>query len=263
MKTLRHLLPILLLALLTNLAHAYYNPVEGRWCSRDPIGEQGGVNLYGFVANDGIAELDALGLFKNNNKNISAPDFTRLETLLKKLRGNIRQAINDIDFISKCIAGEILDGKCDNLTYGRRQMVIGSGLANLLNAKRQLQNILDGLDGAKQLNFIQEDIGDNSYARNSRGSIFRKDYVKLNTNRGRNLDWRKAGDEPLMSVLLHELYHEVSLASHDDGTTYKNAYVLQMFSDGDVCNSSALSLWIHPTPREECCKKLKDSKLHP
>jgi RHS repeat-associated protein len=29
------------------------NPLTGRWLSRDPIEEAGGVNLYGFVGNDG------------------------------------------------------------------------------------------------------------------------------------------------------------------------------------------------------------------
>lgn len=32
------------------------------WPSRDPIGERGGLNLYGFVGNDGVNFLDALGL---------------------------------------------------------------------------------------------------------------------------------------------------------------------------------------------------------
>jgi RHS repeat-associated protein len=29
--------------------YRYYNPGTGRWLSRDPIGEKGGLNLYGFV----------------------------------------------------------------------------------------------------------------------------------------------------------------------------------------------------------------------
>jgi len=40
----------------------YYNPGPGRWLSRDPIGERGGANLYGFVENDGISHFDPLGL---------------------------------------------------------------------------------------------------------------------------------------------------------------------------------------------------------
>ena len=40
----------------------YYVPTEGRWASRDPITERGGVNLYGFVGNDGITQWDLVGL---------------------------------------------------------------------------------------------------------------------------------------------------------------------------------------------------------
>ena len=42
--------------------YRYYDPKTGRWPSRDPIEEVGGVNLYGFVANDGISSWDRLGL---------------------------------------------------------------------------------------------------------------------------------------------------------------------------------------------------------
>lgn len=34
----------------------------GRWVSKDPLGEEGGVNLYGFVGNGGVNYIDRLGL---------------------------------------------------------------------------------------------------------------------------------------------------------------------------------------------------------
>jgi len=40
----------------------YYNPTTGRWLSRDPIQERGGVNLYGMVGNDAVNRWDYLGL---------------------------------------------------------------------------------------------------------------------------------------------------------------------------------------------------------
>ena len=40
----------------------YYNPSTGRWPSRDPIQEKGGLNLYGYVGNDPIRRIDPLGL---------------------------------------------------------------------------------------------------------------------------------------------------------------------------------------------------------
>ncbi len=39
----------------------YYNPGTGRWLSRDPIGESGGQNVFGFVGNDPINTVDPLG----------------------------------------------------------------------------------------------------------------------------------------------------------------------------------------------------------
>jgi uncharacterized protein RhaS with RHS repeats len=42
--------------------YRWYDPATGRWPSRDPIGERGGINLYGFVWNNGIGHWDSLGL---------------------------------------------------------------------------------------------------------------------------------------------------------------------------------------------------------
>ena len=41
--------------------YRYYDPVTGRWPSRDPIGELGGVNVYGMVGNQTTVECDVLG----------------------------------------------------------------------------------------------------------------------------------------------------------------------------------------------------------
>ena len=46
--------------------YRYYDPQTGRWPSRDPIEEEGGFNLYGFVGNDGVNGWDHLGLSENS-----------------------------------------------------------------------------------------------------------------------------------------------------------------------------------------------------
>jgi len=40
-----------------------FNPSSGRWLNRDPMGERGGRNLYGFVAINPLSRIDALGLY--------------------------------------------------------------------------------------------------------------------------------------------------------------------------------------------------------
>jgi RHS repeat-associated protein len=39
-----------------------YNPLDGRFINRDPIEEQGGLNLYGFAGNNPVNKWDYLGL---------------------------------------------------------------------------------------------------------------------------------------------------------------------------------------------------------
>lgn len=41
----------------------FYSPSMGRWLTRDPLREEGGVNFYAFVENDPINAVDAWGLF--------------------------------------------------------------------------------------------------------------------------------------------------------------------------------------------------------
>jgi RHS repeat-associated protein len=41
----------------------YYAPSTGRWLNRDPSEEDGGTNLYQFVGNNAISQVDALGLW--------------------------------------------------------------------------------------------------------------------------------------------------------------------------------------------------------
>jgi RHS repeat-associated protein len=62
----------------TNLVYynyRYYSPDLGRWTKRDPIGENGGVNLYGFV-NNRLGLTDIQGLLPSDAINIIKEDYS-------------------------------------------------------------------------------------------------------------------------------------------------------------------------------------------
>ncbi len=56
----------------------FYSPDLGRWINRDPMGEQGGENLYAFVLNNPIDLTDPLGLHPAKYKEWEHPEFNNL-----------------------------------------------------------------------------------------------------------------------------------------------------------------------------------------
>jgi hypothetical protein len=86
----------------THTAQAFYNPSTGRWLSRDPIGENGGENLFAFICNDGIGDVDLLGLRQTR--------FTlkEMEAMLKKSKEEFQAKL-----VVKCkqCAGPWVDGE--------------------------------------------------------------------------------------------------------------------------------------------------------
>ena len=56
--------------------YRYYDPIDGRWISRDPLGEPGGLNLYWFVENDGINAWDYLGQCKRGDLKVTGLKIT-------------------------------------------------------------------------------------------------------------------------------------------------------------------------------------------
>ena len=71
-----------------NYTFRIYRPDTGAWLSRDPIGERGGVNLYGFVGNDPVSRVDYLGLIEPNGEPFDWNDFTPSSAPITDSNGN-------------------------------------------------------------------------------------------------------------------------------------------------------------------------------
>jgi RHS repeat-associated protein len=74
--------------------HRFYNPALGRWMSRDPIGERGGIPVTVAFANDAINLIDVLGLLIT----IDQPDQRSIAQALSRSGGQ------DIDCINRLMA---------------------------------------------------------------------------------------------------------------------------------------------------------------
>jgi len=56
----------------------FYNAETGRWINRDPIGERGGLNLYSFVLNDHVNQIDPFGFCALTVVNLTSSPVTGL-----------------------------------------------------------------------------------------------------------------------------------------------------------------------------------------
>jgi integrase/recombinase XerD len=77
----------------TDYLYRYYDPVTGRWPSRDPIGERGGGDLYGFICNDSVNWYDVLGRAKGGKPG-GGSSGTRCKKKRAAIEGKIDQLVS-------------------------------------------------------------------------------------------------------------------------------------------------------------------------
>jgi len=85
--------------------YRYYQPVTGRWVSRDPIEEIGSESLYAFVLNDAINQIDPFGLFgshQNQCNTVTAQLFGELD------RNSISNYGKDPEYLARGVITEIV-----------------------------------------------------------------------------------------------------------------------------------------------------------
>ena len=74
--------------------YRFYAPTLQRWISRDPIGERGGLNVYGYALNDPAGKVDAYG--KSAGKRCDKCEYFR-----KKL--NVPESQRDENWVIDCM----------------------------------------------------------------------------------------------------------------------------------------------------------------
>jgi len=77
--------------------YRWYDPDFARWLTKDPIGENGGLNLYGFVRNNPVENFDALGL-----KTTKAAGAKEIRGALPKIKALCKKCCKHVPSIKKC-----------------------------------------------------------------------------------------------------------------------------------------------------------------
>jgi len=111
----------------------YYTADLGRWLNRDPIGEQGGMNLYGMVRNDPVGLVDPLGLeityyYAQPGSNILTPSgvvpYLNGENLGESLVAGLYNTVPLVDnslFSVLSAANELFNGAVDLSMWAAQQ----------------------------------------------------------------------------------------------------------------------------------------------
>jgi len=169
------------------LGHRYYNPNDGRFLTRDPIGYKGGINLYGFAGNNPVNESDPSGFDPDSSEEFFNDwnNFTlsgALQATGKSLRSNfnLRLAVDAAKEIYSIYdhANEYVMGQAQDVAQGnyREQLVPGgatvvpgpsifakdkAGNNNVTEWRRSISRANIGAERAKFLgnNYVNPSLG--------------------------------------------------------------------------------------------------------
>ncbi|WZV04053.1 RHS repeat-associated core domain-containing protein [Lentisphaerota bacterium WC36G] len=99
--------------------YRYYNPTVGKWTKRDPIEEQGGLNVYAFVDNDSVIYTDSLGLHFTSDPTMNQHSHDTPRKSEKNYNGWSNDKNSDDRKYNNCY-GYAINRKAPKGSYGSR-----------------------------------------------------------------------------------------------------------------------------------------------
>ncbi len=106
--------------------YRYYSPELGRWLNRDPIEEEGGLNLYGFVGNDPVNAYDLLGQMIIWGKYVLSNPYVK-NNLRQLNTAIVALGLSDSSFTLRVTGGDRYKDQCGDIRSSTNgQIVSGS-----------------------------------------------------------------------------------------------------------------------------------------
>jgi len=204
-----------------NYGLRHFDPKLNRWLSRDPSEEEGGNNLYGFVENDPINNLDIIGLYTLQWKG----------AWIQSEKNKVTNAINSARSAAVRIIGEVnelLQERIGNCGCANEKL---NQLKNLMIALR------NDIDSGNNLEIYHNTMASSIVATAWKSPVpwLYDDELKLNDNmnwggyQGDSLNFPKLGE-----VVFHELSHLVGTDDGESGDPWNNAHTLEILFDNPV-----------------------------
>lgn len=104
--------------------YRYYDPVTGRWPSRDPIEEEGGLNLYGFVENNPTSRLDVLGNMPMVLEPAYTPSAEVMVLVTERMRPIKKGGLTTYNFLARITVQEDKECCIEGRLYAYRGPII-------------------------------------------------------------------------------------------------------------------------------------------
>ena len=182
--------------------YRYYDPVTGRWPSRDPIEEAGGYNLYVFVNNDGLNSVDVLGEYNLQPDGLSEKEVKRVKDSLIRIEKKITELEKKIDALCDCLCEEVLNPTVD---WSSHPLKLGPTISRVYGVKKVLEDVKKGIGGTSNLEVESKAIATDVGGRARSYAAFFDPVLELNKKKPD--DWRKLSDDELDRLIFHELTH--------------------------------------------------------
>jgi uncharacterized protein RhaS with RHS repeats len=200
--------------------YRYYHTNLGRWLSRDPIGEEGGLNLYALANNMPLSKLDYLGLKLIFDNNCNATQRAFVQRAYDKVDSYLQEAIDEMNSIVK--------NKSSNSICNKAFDYDSSPKFNLEEAQKILDNLRDLKEKSKNDIEVNCDCSCKEGVGKSKNVIA---FVDVNDNKNKIWFCKKYFDEGEFPttpsekcstpVFIHELTHEILGTNDAAGYTYE------------------------------------------